>query len=98
VLQEQLLVGLGAAAVGLRVAPAVEQVAALAVAAAGAAGGLSGGGAVVDDPHSHWARGLRMTQSFTGSYDTEFMWLKSSGGGGGGARGVGSEGGIGVGG
>ncbi len=50
VLGEELLVGLGAGPVGARVAPAIEQVAALAAAAAGVAGRLGRRRAVVDDP------------------------------------------------
>src|SRR5262249_53467105 len=50
VLAGELLVLVAAGAVGPRVAPAVEQVAALAVAAALVAGRLGGGGAVVEDP------------------------------------------------
>src|SRR5262249_52773735 len=50
VLGEELLILLLPSAVGPRIAPAIEQVAASAVAAAGVAGCLGSGRAMVDDP------------------------------------------------
>ena len=57
VLLEELLAGAGAAVVLLRIAPAVEDVAAFAVASAGMAGRLRGGRLVIDDKQLAIARG-----------------------------------------